>query len=285
MELTLKISGKINLYLDILGQLADGYHAIDTVMQSVNLYDTLHIASAPRLRVYCPGVPQEKNSAYRAAQLFFAESGLSGGVEVHIRKGIPLASGMGGSSADAAGILLALNRLFGNPFSSDALLALGARIGADVCFLMEGGSMRCRGIGEQLEPIVNHWQPFYLAVRADGCVTAAQAYRQYDLLGGQRCRVEQTLEALAKGNTPAFFAHTANALEWGCTALCPDIGRVLSVLRADPNCLGAFMTGSGSVCIGVYGQEAHALQAQQAFPGQFTALLRNTSSSVLWQNC
>ena len=284
MELSLKISGKINLYLDILGQLADGYHAIDTVMQSVDLYDTLHISSAGQTRIFCPGVPQEKNSAYRAVQLFFAESGLTGGAEVHIRKGIPLASGMGGSSADAAGVLLALNRMFGSPFSRHALLALGARIGADVCFLMEGGSMRCRGIGEQLEPVVNHWHPYYLAVRADGCVTAAQAYGQYDLMGGQHCRIEQTLEALAQSNTQAFFAHTANALEWGCTALCPDIGRVLSALRSDPHCLGAFMTGSGSICLGVYDQEAYAQQAQQLFPGQFTALLRNTPSSVLWES-
>ena len=90
MELSLKISGKINLYLDILGQLADGYHAIDTVMQSVDLYDTLHISSAGQTRIFCPGVPQEKNSAYRAVQLFFAESGLTGGAEVHIRKVAPL---------------------------------------------------------------------------------------------------------------------------------------------------------------------------------------------------
>lgn len=281
MKQSIKVSGKINLYLEILGRLEGGYHALDTVMQSVDLYDTLYLEPAPQLTVCCPGVPQQSNSAYRAAKLFFEESGLSGGVRIRVEKGIPFASGMGGSSADAAGALVALNHMFGAPFSREALMALGARIGADVCFLMEGGCMRCQGIGEQMQPVVNRLQPVYLAVQAQGQVTAAQAYGQYDLLGGSRCAIPETLSALERGDVRAFFAHTANALERGCTRLCPNIAQVLERLRADANCLGAFMTGSGSVCIGVYEQQAHAEQARQAFTGHFTALLHNTSSSIL----
>ena len=197
MELTVNICAKINLSLNILGILDNGYHDVDTVMQSVSLYDTLTVRPAPVLTVDCPGVPQEQNTAYKAARLFFAESGIPGGAEVTIKKGIPFASGMGGSSADAAGLLVALNHMYDAPLSHQALLHIGARIGADVCFLMEGGAMRCQGIGEQLTPVINRWDPVYLAVRADGFVTAGQAYHQFDTLGGASCDTDAVLAALA----------------------------------------------------------------------------------------
>ncbi len=281
MSFSVKVSGKINLYLDILGLLPDGYHAIDTIMQSVSLYDTLYISPAQQTHVCCPGVPEEKNSAYHAAQLFFSQSGIKNGVSVQIQKGIPLSSGMGGSSADAAGLLVALNQMFGEPFSKSELLNLGSRIGADVCFLMEGGCMRCRGIGQMLKPVDNRWAPFYLAVRANGTVTAAQAYRHYDYIGGQHGCINSTLSALSAADAHSFFSHTANALEQACISLCPEIGEVLLLLRKNPHCIGAFMTGSGSVCIGIYEQESHARLAQQAFPKHFTAVLHNTSHSII----
>ena len=283
MELTVNICAKINLSLNILGILDNGYHDVDTVMQSVSLYDTLTVRPAPVLTVDCPGVPQEQNTAYKAARLFFAESGIPGGAEVTIKKGIPFASGMGGSSADAAGLLIALNHMYDAPLSHQALLHIGARIGADVCFLMEGGAMRCQGIGEQLTPVINRWDPVYLAVRADGFVTAGQAYHQFDTLGGASCDTDAVLAALAAGDGNAFFARTANALEDGCSRLAPDIAHVLCLLRSSTGCQGAFMTGSGSVCIGVFPDETAARQAIPAFGERFTAVLHNTARGVIFR--
>ena len=143
MEYILQASAKVNLFLDITGDLPGGFHAVDTLMQSVDLYDTLFLRPAPDIRIDCPGVAQEQNTAFRAARLFFTKSGLAGGIHARIQKGIPFASGMGGSSADAAGLLFALNELFSRPFSPEALSHLGAEIGSDVSFLLRGGCMRC----------------------------------------------------------------------------------------------------------------------------------------------
>lgn len=282
MEYILQASAKVNLFLDITGDLPGGFHAVDTLMQSVDLYDTLFLRPAPDIRIDCPGVAQEQNTAFRAARLFFTKSGLAGGIHARIQKGIPFASGMGGSSADAAGLLFALNELFSRPFSPEALSHLGAEIGSDVSFLLRGGCMRCRGRGEELSPVPNAFSPAYLAVRADGFVTAGQAYAAYDRVGGAHGDVDAVLAALAQGDGEAFLAHTANALADACAALCPAIPATLSRLREDPACLGAFMTGSGSVCIGVYPDKDAAEAARPRFAGGFCAVLQNTPRSLVW---
>lgn len=260
----IKVSSKLNLYLDILGTRADGYHEIDTVMQSIDIYDTLTITQSEETSVNCPSIEQEKNTAYRAANLFFARAGIRGGVQVDIQKGIPLKAGMGGSSSDAAGLLIALNRIYQNPFDKDMLLSLAKEIGADVPFLLFGGCMRCRGIGEKLFPVINSLEGYYLILQPDGDVEAGAAYARYDLCGGKQGNLSAVLQSLKENDAALFRKSTANALERACISLCPDISRLLHYLEDKAD--AAFMTGSGSACVGFFRTFRDAKEAQSSVP-------------------
>ncbi len=278
----IKVSGKLNLYLDILSTRADGYHEIDTIMQSIDIYDTLRITLAEENTVFCPQINQEKNTAYRAAKLFFERTGIKGGVHVDIQKGIPLKAGMGGSSSDAAGLLVALNRIYGEPFDKEALIGIAKEIGADVPFLLFGGCMRCRGIGEKLQTVPNNLDPYYLILRPDGGVDAGTAYQRYDGCGGKNGNLPLFLEGLEKGDVGLFKTSTANSLEKACIALCPPIDHALRYLHEKAKI--AFMTGSGSACVGVFQDRSAAEDALSGAAGfsNFSKIATNTRSSVIF---
>ena len=154
-----KAYAKINLTLDVTGKREDGFHTLDTVMQSVSLYDELELARVdePGVHLLCSKeyLPVDtKNTAYRAAQYFLERCGLrEEGVSISIRKRIPSRAGMGGGSADAAGVLRGLDELYSTKLGIPALMELGAQVGADVPFCVHGGTCRCTGVGDILEPV------------------------------------------------------------------------------------------------------------------------------------
>ena len=153
----LKAYAKINLTLDVTGKREDGYHTLDTVMQTVSVWDELEIKkiNKPGIRLFCNReyLPVDtKNTAFRAAQYFFEHCGITGqGLTIHIRKYVPSRAGMGGGSADAAAVLHGLNKMFKANLPLETLVELGAKVGADVPFCVVGGTCRCQGIGEQVE--------------------------------------------------------------------------------------------------------------------------------------
>ena len=278
--LTINANAKINLYLEITGTLENGYHALSMIMQSISLCDTLRIAQAEDLCVHCPGVPQEQNSAFRAAQLFFEAAGLAGGAHIDIAKRIPSQAGLGGGSADAAAALLGLNALYGNPLGSGELARIAVQIGADVPFFLKGGCQQCQGIGEVLTPLENALCPYYLVIQPEGGVSTPAAYRKYDELGGRRGDLALCRQALAAGDLAAFGQATANSLERAAKALCPPIAQALKFLQACADY--SLMTGSGSACIGLFAEKARAeaalQKAQALFP--FAALAQNAPAGI-----
>lgn len=151
----LKAYAKINLTLDITGRREDGYHTLDTVMHSVSVWDEVEIKriNKPGIRLFCNReyLPVDtKNTAFRAAQYFFERCGITGqGLSIHIRKYIPSRAGMGGGSADAAAVLHGLNQMFRAGLPLEALVELGAKVGADVPFCVVGGACRCRALGNR----------------------------------------------------------------------------------------------------------------------------------------
>ena len=158
LEIRVTAYAKINLTLDVLGKRPDGYHHIESVMQSVNLRDIVTVRQREKgIAVRCsrPGVPcDQSNTAFKAARAFFEASGLSEqGIEIEIQKGIPMEAGLAGGSADAAAVLLALNRMFDEPLNLEQLSFAALQVGADVPFCLVGGSMRAEGIGEKLTPL------------------------------------------------------------------------------------------------------------------------------------
>jgi 4-diphosphocytidyl-2-C-methyl-D-erythritol kinase len=180
-SLTLAAHAKINLYLDVLGRLPNGYHAVETLYQSVALADTLHVerrASGVVLESDDPNIPRgNANLVVRAAELFFRFTGIAGGVHVGLDKRIPMGAGLGGGSADAAGTLCALNVLYGTRYPKGVLARLGARIGADVPFCVRGGTAWGFGTGRHLRPAPPLAGGHVLLVNPGAHVDTAWAYR------------------------------------------------------------------------------------------------------------
>lgn len=148
--------GKVNLGLRIIRRRDDGYHEIDTIFQSIGLYDTIRLERAETFSLTCSEAAlscDSSNLAYRAYAALCAYTGRTAGVHIHLQKAIPLAAGLAGGSTDCAAVLRGLNRLWDLQLSLEELAAIGASLGADVPFCVYGGTMRGRGVGEQLEPL------------------------------------------------------------------------------------------------------------------------------------
>lgn len=146
---------KVNLALEVLGRRPDGYHEVRTVLQSISLQDELAFRTAPSLTLRC-GVPELEtpdNLVLRAARLLQEEAGVRKGAAIELRKGIPVAAGLGGGSADAAAALLALDRLWGLSLPQGRLMALGEELGADVPFCLLGGTALAWGRGAEVMPL------------------------------------------------------------------------------------------------------------------------------------
>lgn len=155
--LTRKAYAKINLGLDVVGRLENGYHQVRMIMQTVGLYDLLTFRTAESgIRITTDSgelSTGEDNLIYKAARLLMETYGVEEGVEIHLEKHIPIAAGMAGGSTDAATTLLGLNELFALHLSQEQLRQLGVRIGADVPYCIMGGTALAEGIGELLTPL------------------------------------------------------------------------------------------------------------------------------------
>ncbi len=263
--ITLIANAKINLFLDIISKRSDGYHDLETVMQSVDLSDIVTVETADKITVDCsdPMIPEnEGNICYKSADLFFALLGKRGGAEIYIEKRIPHGAGLGGGSADAAAVLRGLNRLYDHPFNEETLLKLGAKIGADVPFCMTGGQKRCLGIGNDMENAsVYDWSDYLIVKPHFSCGTKA-AYAQYDedpMPRHDGTDVYNVFRALYQNTT------------------INDIVQNLKALGAQ----AAELTGSGSAVFGAFDDRKSAINAAKAFPSCFTAVCRPASKGIV----
>jgi len=186
----LRAYAKINLSLKILGGRPDGFHELESVMQSVSLFDILTLTDIPHgieLVTTNLRLPTDsKNLAYKAAQLFFDKSRIAGhelrvvGVKIYLEKNIPLAAGLAGGSADAAAVLYGLNKMSDNQFSPRDLSDLGAMLGSDVPFCLKGGNCTATGRGECVRRNPLHIARDYLLVVPDVEVPTKWAYDEWD---------------------------------------------------------------------------------------------------------
>ena len=246
-----KAYAKINLSLDITGKRADGYHFLETVMQSVSLHDSVFVEKAREITVDCPGVPvtPEENIACKAARAFFAAAGKHGGCRIVIEKNIPMQAGMGGGSADAAAVLRALNLLYETDYSFEKIREIGLQAGADVPFCIEGGTQLARGIGEILSPLPFLPSCGILIGKPREGVSTKEAYAAADLLPFGAGRTERMCQALKTGCLQKVAAAAANIFD---EVLClPEKDRIKAIMREN-GALCACMTGSGSAVFGLF---------------------------------
>ena len=262
---TVLAPAKLNLSLDVVGTLPGGYHDLDMVMQAITLHETLVLRRSRYLNVRMPGsfVPvNEKNTAVKAALAFFHYTGLLAGVDITIHKQVPVRAGRAGGSADAAGVLVGMNELYGARLSMSELCALGASIGADVPFALMGGTCRVKGVGDLLKPLPPCPDCFFVVVMPSVGISTPEAFQRYDRMGSPlHPDCDRQEAAIRAGDLPGLCAAAGNALEHcsGATET-PAIRALLDEYGA----LTSLMTGSGAAVFGVFDAEDKAQAAAEA---------------------
>lgn len=239
---------KINLTLDVCGRRADGYHLLDSVMQSVSLHDTVTMECDDKITVTCslPQLSGENNTAAVAARRFFALTGIVSGARIFIEKRIPSPGGLGGGSADAAAVLYGLDRMYGTRLSSRELSDLALSVGADVPFCLTGGTARVGGIGEDILPLPPLPECCFLLVESGEKPSTAEMYRRLD--EGRVCHPDTAgaVNAVRSGSLSALGSCAGNSF----AAVC-DITKIKRLL-AETAPLGLSLSGSGPVAYALY---------------------------------
>ncbi len=266
--ITLPAYAKINLFLDITGTLPNGYHSLNNIMQQIALHDdvTISFEEAPEtvIEITCsdPQIPcDQRNIAYKSAELFLNKSGLNGKVKIEIEKLIPVMAGLGGSSTDGAAVLMGLNKLFGNPFSKKELEEMGASLGADVPFCIRGNCAYCKGIGEIMTDIKGIEDCSILIVKPDFSCNTALAYGRYDKNPIKaRPEPESLLNAMKNGDLTKTAKELYNIFEFLNNV--HEIEKIKNALT-DAGALGASLSGSGSVVYGIFSERKTALNAAE----------------------
>jgi len=295
--ITMRSYTKVNLTLDVLGKRPDGFHAIESVMQTISLHDTLTLRVGDRqgIRVTCdmPGIPTgEANLAYKAALLFFESRGIAPGMDIQIEKRIPPQAGLGGGSSNAAAVLRALSRMLeregeapwpehgrrpaepherkemaresaaaDRPLIS-RLMGLAAQIGSDVPFFLVGGTAFVSGRGEEVQPLPDIRTWWLVIVKPPFGVSTAWAYQRLDEMRKAVCKRESHSRRILRYIEAASPLPDLlwNDLELPVIERYPGIGEVKeSLLRVGAR--GALVCGSGSAVFGLFDSEAEAHKA------------------------
>ena len=268
-EIKLYAPAKLNLYLDITGKRADGYHLLETVMTSVSLCDIVTIKKETlEITVGCTddNIPvNEGNICHKAVKLFFEAAGIKDGARIFIEKNIPHGAGMGGGSADTAAVFKGLNELYGCPLSEDTLLKLGEKTGADVPFCIAGGTRICRGTGEIMGECISLPKRYYLIVMPNVSCDTKAAYARYDEAPTEpKNALDKFLCEFPKYMYNVFEEIYQNGE-------IPAIKQKLLENGAE----NALLTGSGAAVFGVFKSRENAEKAKRAFSRMFSYVVEN----------
>ena len=251
---TVRVPAKVNLELLVGPRRPDGYHALSTVYQAVSLYDDVTVAVAPEWGVsvsgpLADGVPEDgDNLAMRAARLVESHFDVEP-VHIAIRKGIPVAGGMAGGSADAAATLVALDHLWDLDLDREELEELGSELGSDVPFLIAGGTAMGSGRGELLAPVLARGTYHWVFALAEGGLPTPAVYAECDRLRGSEqvpdpVATPALMSALRSGDPHELAPQLANDLQEASLSLRPDLAEVLSA-GMEYGALGGIVSGSG----------------------------------------
>lgn len=294
-RMTVKTAAKINLALDVTGKLPNGYHTIESIFQTVGIYDEITVeltASGSGITISCeiPGqfaqsdsIPcDERNIAYKAAAAFFTSFGIHDGCKIHIKKKIPSQAGMGGGSSDAAAVLYCLNRLYKHNKEefSVKLAEIAAKIGADVPFFLTGGTAFVSGIGEKISPIKSYAGKILVIGKGMEGVSTAEAYRNIDALENplhpQTAKLKEAIEA-EKCDSYLYFG---NLFEEAVSL--KEVGEIKEEMLL-AGALSSVMTGSGSAVFGLFDNKKSAEKCAErlAEKGFFSCICETVDDSFI----
>jgi 4-diphosphocytidyl-2-C-methyl-D-erythritol kinase len=266
---------KLNLSLDVLGTLEDGYHDLLMVMQSASLCDELRVTLTDdgmfRALANLSYLPRdERNIAVKAARAFLQAAGLPGaGAEIEIMKRIPVGAGLGGGSSDASAVLRALNRLTGANLDTKALETIAASVGSDVPFCVAGGTALARGRGELLTPLPALPPCFLVICKPSFSISTPELFSRIDNRASPiRPDTDGLIRCLETGDIRGVARRMYNVFEDVLPRQCGEIMAIKGKLL-DRNALGVTMTGTGSAVIGLFSDEETALGAYRALASEY----------------
>lgn len=276
-EVSVRAPAKINLHLGVGPVRADGFHPLATAYQAISLFSTVTVRSAEEWQLTCQGndgidvsgVPlDETNLALRAARLLAEHAGVDRAVALHLDKGIPVAGGLAGGSADAAATLLACARLWQLEIDDATLLELAGRLGSDVPFALVGGTASGHGRGELVEPLVDNGHYHWVVLTFDFGVSTPASYAEFDRLHAGSVVPEPEIPpalvgALAAGSAVDLAAAVGNDLQPATLRLRPEVAAPLRA-GVEASALAGLISGSGPTCLFLCEDAAHAEQVAGA---------------------
>ena len=256
---------KINLGLDVVRRLPNGYHEVRMIMQTVGICDVLTFqkaASGIQLVVDNEELPTDGNNLIcKAAKLLLESAGIEGGVSITLEKHIPIAAGMAGGSTDAAAALLGINELYEIGYDVDKLEELGVKIGADVPYCIQGGTALAEGIGEVLSALPAPPACHLVIAKPDINVSTKFVYENLRANELERHPdIDGMIEGLEKGDLKAITDRLANVLETVTVPAYPIIDEIKQTML-DAGAEGALMSGSGPTVFGIFTELEKAKQA------------------------
>lgn len=245
----IKAYAKINISLDVIGKREDGYHLLEMIMQNVDIYDAINInKSFGGININCnkPYVPtDERNIAYKAAKLFMETYNIKGGVDIQIRKNIPVAAGLAGGSTDAAAVLKVMRSMYEVNISDEELMALGLKLGADVPYCIVGGTALCEGIGEKVTPLKSFKDYILVVIKPAFGVSTKDVYQGLDLSKVfKHPNTGLLIKAMENNDLALVCNNMKNVLE-NVTLKKHKVLRDIKKEMVNSGALGAMMSGSG----------------------------------------
>lgn len=268
LRISLRTYAKLNLFLRVVGRRPDGYHEIESIFHGVSLADELGLqvidgsdveVEMQMPRGYKGGAPKlEENLAYLAARALIERGATAAGVRILITKSIPVGAGLGGGSGNAAGVLVALNELWGVGFGSEDLNSVGASVGSDVPYCLVGGTMLATARGEHLSSLPSPHDLHFVLGISDVPLFTKDVYERWDELGGESEAGSAPLAlALGAGDPTEVGPLLHNDLEPAAFSLRPELEELKKVILG-AGALGASLTGSGPTLFGIAADADHA---------------------------
>lgn len=277
-----KAYAKINLTLDITRKRSNGYHELNSIMQTISLCDNVELKKHKdsKITLYCTkkNVPlDERNTAYKAAQAIMDHFDLDMGVDILIDKNIPMEAGMGGGSSDAAAVLKGMIKLYDLEISKEELKDIATAIGADVPFCLIGGTCKCSGIGDIVEPITPFPDCTILICKPPVGVKTPEAYRESDKYPQDDfIMTDSMVEALKTKNLDNVMEFVSNRFD--DILHMPEV-QIIKSLMNEGGALQSCMTGSGSSVYGIYTKYEEALKTADILKQYGEVFVTNPISS------
>lgn len=263
----IKAYAKINLGLDVVRRLENGYHEVKMIMQTVDIYDELEFKKAKEgitITTNHGELPTDKNNLiYKAASMMIEEYEIQEGVHIHLTKNIPVAAGMAGGSSDAAATFRGMNELFDLGCNSKRLRELGVKIGADVPYCILGGTALAEGIGEKLTPLKPTPNCYFLIAKPDIDVSTQYVYEQLDTIGiNHHPDIDGMVKAIEKGSLQGIIDRMENVLENVTIQKHPIIQQIKDRML-ELGAEGSLMSGSGPTVFSVFVDKEKATKAYE----------------------